>query len=142
LLTGRTPFDAQELLAVGYDAVMWTIREEDPPKPSTRLSTLTKEERSGVATRRHVDPAKLERDLRGDLDWIVMKALVMDRTRRYDSVHGLAADLLGIWATNRCWLDRRAPPPGSKAWRRNKVVFAAAVVAFAALALGIAFSTW
>jgi hypothetical protein len=93
LLTGRPPFDPQKLLAVGYDAVMRTIREEEPPKPSTRLSALKADELSQVATHRHADPAKLERAVKGDLDRIVMKALEKNRTRRYDTANALARDL-------------------------------------------------
>jgi ankyrin repeat protein/serine/threonine protein kinase len=93
LLIGRTPFDTQKLLAAGYDAVMRTIREEEPPKPSTRLSTLADEELSAVAAKRGAEPAKLGRVVRGDLDWIVMKALEKDRTRRYDTANDFARDL-------------------------------------------------
>ncbi len=93
LLTGRTPFDTRELLAAGYDAVMRTIREEEPPKPSTRLSTLSVEELDRVATKRRAEPAKLSRLIRGDLDWIVMKALEKDRTRRYETANALAGDI-------------------------------------------------
>ena len=93
LLTGRTPFDTQKLMAAGYDAVMRVIREEEPPRPSTRLSTLAVEELSAVAAQRDCEPAKLGRVVRGDLDWIVMKALEKDRQRRYDSATSLAADL-------------------------------------------------
>jgi serine/threonine protein kinase len=93
LLTGRTPFDTQKLLESGYEAVMQTIREEEPPKPSTRLSTLSGEELNTVAARRGSDPAKLNRLVRGDLDWIVMKALEKDRRRRYETANALALDL-------------------------------------------------
>ena len=93
LLTGRTPFDTQKLLAAGYDAVMRTIREEEPPKPSTRLSTLKAEELHQVAAQRHADPAKLEHAVCGDLDWIVMKALEKDRCRRYQTASDLVHDL-------------------------------------------------
>ncbi len=93
LLTGRPPFDTQRLLAGGYDAVMRTIREEEPPKPSTCLSTLAGEELSAVAAKRAAEPAKLNRLVRGDLDWIVMKALEKDRTRRYETASSLALDL-------------------------------------------------
>ena len=93
LLTGRTPFDTQKLLASGYDAVMRTIREAEPPKPSTRLSTLTKKELSTVAAQHSAEPAKLGRLVRGDLDWIVMKALEKDRQRRYETVSSLARDV-------------------------------------------------
>ena len=70
-----------------------TIREEEPPKPSTRLSTLTKEELSAVAAQRSAPPAKLGRLVRGDLDWIVMKALEKDRRRRYETASSLARDV-------------------------------------------------
>ncbi len=93
LLTWRTPFDTQKLLATGYDAVMRTIREEEPLKPSTRLSSLTEEELSAVATQRDTEPAKLGRVVRGDLDWIVMKSLEKDRQRRYESASSLAQDI-------------------------------------------------
>jgi len=93
LLTGRTPFDTGKLLAAGYDAVMRMIREEEPPKPSTRLSTLAEEELNAVAAKRQADPAKLNRLVRGDLDWIVMKALEKDRARRYESANSLAQDV-------------------------------------------------
>jgi ankyrin repeat protein len=93
LLIGRTPFDTEKLLAAGYDAVMRTIREEEPPKPSTRLSALKVEELTAVATKRHADPAKLSRLVRGDLDWIVMKALEKDRTRRYETARDFEQDI-------------------------------------------------
>ena len=93
LLTGRTPFDTPKLLAAGYDAVMRTIREEEPPKPSTRLSTLAEAELMTVAAQRGAEPAKLGRLVRGDLDWIVMKALEKDRQRRYETATSLALDV-------------------------------------------------
>ena len=143
LLTGRTPFDTQKLLAAGYDAVMRTIREEEPPKPSTRLSTLAEEELNAVAAKRGAEPAKLDRLVRGDLDWIVMKALEKDRTRRYEAASAFARTFSGISATNRSWLDRRAPPTDiQKAWRRNKLAFTAGAAVLAALGLGTAVSTW
>ena len=93
LLTGHTPFDTQKLLEKGYEAVMRTIREEEPPKPSTRLSTLGEKELSAVAGHRGSEPAKLSRLLRGDLDWIVMMALEKDRTRRYATANALSLDV-------------------------------------------------
>ena len=93
LLTGRTPFDPEKILAAGYDAVMRFIREEEPPKPSTRLSALKPEELTVVAEKHHADPAKLERGMRGDLDWIVMKALEKDRRRRYETPDAFASDV-------------------------------------------------
>jgi WD40 repeat protein/serine/threonine protein kinase len=93
LLTGRTPFDTEKLLEQGYEAVMRTVREVEPPKPSTRLSTLGEEELSAVAAQRGAEPEKLGRLVRGDLDWIVMKALEKDRVRRYETTTSLAQDI-------------------------------------------------
>jgi len=93
LLTGRTPFDSQKMLEQGYEAVLRTVREEEPPKPSTRLSTLAEEELSAVAAQRGAEPARLGRLLRGDLDWIAMKALEKDRQRRYETATSLAQDI-------------------------------------------------
>src|SRR2546428_12321579 len=81
LLTGRTPFDAKELLEAGLDEMRRTIREKEPPRPSTRLSTLKQAELTAAAQRRQTEPPKLIDLLRGDLDWIVMKCLEKDRTR-------------------------------------------------------------
>jgi serine/threonine protein kinase len=75
LLAGRTPFDGEELARRGLDEMRRAIRETDPPKPSTRFSTLAAEARSTVAQQRQAEPAKLMGLLRGDLDWVVMKAL-------------------------------------------------------------------
>ena len=74
LLTGRTPFTKEELEKAGLDEIFRLIREQDPPKPSTRLSTLTHEELTTISTRRQSEPAKLNRLVRGELDWVVMKA--------------------------------------------------------------------
>src|SRR5262245_52110020 len=81
LLTGTTPFDRERLHTVGYDEMRRIIREEEPPKPSTRLSTQGQADT--VAANRHCDAGKLRRLVRGELDWIVMKALEKDRNRRY-----------------------------------------------------------
>jgi serine/threonine protein kinase/tetratricopeptide (TPR) repeat protein len=93
LLTGRTPFDTAELLKVGLDEMRRHIREVDPPRPSTRLSTLHGEALSTTAQCRQVHPPKLINLVRGDLDWIVMRCLEKDRTRRYETANGLAADI-------------------------------------------------
>ena len=93
LLTGHTPFDTQKLLEKGYEAVMRMVREEEPPKPSTRLRTLAEEELSAVAAKRGAEPGKLGRLVRGDLDWIVMRTLEKDRTRRYETASSLAQDI-------------------------------------------------
>jgi non-specific serine/threonine protein kinase/serine/threonine-protein kinase len=92
LLTGALPLDRSEMRQAGLDAIRQMIREREPLKPSTRVSKL-KAESSDAARNRHVDPDRLARLLRGDLDWITMKALEKDRTRRYGSASDLAADL-------------------------------------------------
>jgi serine/threonine protein kinase len=93
LLTGRTPFDRDRLTGVSFDELRRIIREDDPPRPSQRLSTLSADQRTLVAGERNLDERRLQRCLQGDLDWIVMQALAKDRTRRYDSAAALAADV-------------------------------------------------
>jgi serine/threonine protein kinase len=93
LLTGKTPFDAKELLAIGLDGMRRTIQEKEPQRPSTRINTLSGPELSTTAQRRGLDPPKLVSELRGDLDLIVMKALEKDRMRRYSTASLLAADI-------------------------------------------------
>jgi WD40 repeat protein len=143
LLTGHTPFDQKDLLQAGLDEMRRIIREKEPPRPSTRLSTMVEGELTSTAARRQSDPPKLIHLLRGDLDWIVMKCLEKDRARRYDTANGLATDL-------QRHLDNEpvaARPPSTayrlqKAWRRNKVVLTAVAVVVVALVVGIGVSTW
>jgi serine/threonine protein kinase/tetratricopeptide (TPR) repeat protein len=142
LLTGTTPFEAGTFRTVGYDAIRRIIREEEPPRPSTRVRTL-----AGTATtisaNRQTDPRRLRKSLRGELDWIVMRALEKDRSRRYETVGALAADL-------RRYLDHQpveAGPPSAwyrlrKFVRRNRAALATAAVVMAALVAGTAASTW
>ena len=92
LLVGALPFDPKELRRAGYDEIRRKIREEDPPKPSTRLSTMGEASTAQAMKRRTERPA-LIRQIRGDLDWITMKTLEKDRTRRYGSPSDLAADI-------------------------------------------------
>jgi len=92
LLVGALPFDPKELRRAGFDEIRRKIREEDPPKPSTRLSTMDEASTTQAQNRRTERPA-LIRQIRGDLDWITMKALEKDRTRRYGSPSDLAADI-------------------------------------------------
>jgi serine/threonine protein kinase/WD40 repeat protein len=143
LLTGKTPFETKELLAAGLDAMRQTIREREPRKPSTRLSTMLAADLSSAAQHRRVEAPKLINSVRGDLDWIVMKALEKDRTRRYETANALAADI-------QRHLDCEpivARPPGSfyrtgKFIQRNKLPFAAgsaaAVAALVALVVLLA----
>ncbi len=92
LLTGATPFDKERLQAAGYDEMRRIIREEEPARPSTRLSTLG-QAAATVSEQRQSDPKRLSQLLRGELDWIVMKAMEKDRTRRYETANGLARDV-------------------------------------------------
>lgn len=90
LLTGSTPIDAARLRSAAFDEIMRVIREEEPPKPSTRIGTSA--ELPTVAKRRQAEPRRLPALVRGDLDWITMKALEKDRGRRYATANDLAAD--------------------------------------------------
>src|SRR5262249_6676329 len=92
LLTGTTPFDKARLKELGYDELRRIIREEEPPRPSTRISTLGKAATT-LSTQRQSDPKRLSQLIRGELDWIVMKALEKDRNRRYESASAFAADV-------------------------------------------------
>ena len=93
LLAGSTPFDTRELLKSGLDEVRRVICNENPVRPSTRVSTLPENELTSVSKSRRVEPPKLIRELRGDLDWIVLKAMEKDRKRRYSTVNDLAQDV-------------------------------------------------
>ncbi|UCG58872.1 MAG: protein kinase, partial [Phycisphaerales bacterium] len=92
LLTGTTPFGGEELRSKGYAEIQRIIRETDPVKPSTRLSKLG-ESALEVAKHRSSKPELLQRSIRGDLDWIVLKTLEKDRSRRYQSAHALSEDI-------------------------------------------------
>jgi tetratricopeptide (TPR) repeat protein len=138
LLAGSTPFDGQELMSQGIDAMRKTIREKEPMRPSTKLATLQGEELTATARRRSVETSKLAHLLRGDLDWIVMKCLEKDRTRRYETANGLAVDLKRH--LNNETVAARPPSAAykfQKAFRRNKLAFAAAGAVAVALLLGI-----
>ncbi|MES2924009.1 MAG: tetratricopeptide repeat protein [Verrucomicrobiota bacterium] len=143
LLTGRTPFDPEELMKVGYDEMRRVIREQEPRTPSTFLQTMADATRATVAQHRQSDPAKLTNLVRGDLDWIVMKALEKDRTRRYETANGLAMDIQRHLA-NEPVLAR---PPSSayrfqKLVRRNKLAVLATGVVLAVLVAATGISVW
>jgi len=93
ILTGSTPFDRDTLEKAGFDEMRRMIREVDPPRPSARVSTLQAQALSTVSDRRQMEPRKLRLQLRGELDLIVMKALEKDRTLRYETANGFAADV-------------------------------------------------
>jgi serine/threonine protein kinase/WD40 repeat protein len=143
LLVGQTPFSGQELLRDGLDALRQIIREKEPLRPSTKLNTLPAADRTTAGKCRHTEVGRLVHQLRGDLDWIVMKCLEKDRTRRYETANGLAADLKRHLSNEPVV----ARPPSTiyrlqKAWRRNKLAFAAGTAVVVALLAGITISSW
>src|SRR5208283_1250185 len=93
LLTGSTPFDSERVKQSGHDEIRRMIREEEPPRPSNRISTLGEAAIATVSICRKTEPAKLSRAIRGELDWITMKCLEKDRDRRYETANALAADI-------------------------------------------------
>ncbi len=93
LLTGAIPFDPKELREGGLDHIRHVICEQEPKTPSTKLSRLSRDESTKLAQHRRADPAALQRKLRGDLDWITLKAMEKDRMRRYQTAHALAEDI-------------------------------------------------
>src|SRR3974390_1221423 len=93
LLVGETPFSSEELLGVGLDAMRRILREKDPARPSTKLSTMTDADLTAIARHRQSEAPKLIHSVRGDLDWIVMKCLEKDRPRRYETANGLVMDI-------------------------------------------------
>ena len=142
LLTGTTPFDKARFATAAYDEIRRIIKEEEPPRPSTRLSTLG-DTLSKVSAHRKIEPAKLSALVRGDLDWIVMKALEKDRRRRYETASGLAADVRRFLAEEPI----EARPPSAwyrfgKMARRHKVALTTTGIVAAALLLGTVLSVW
>jgi serine/threonine protein kinase/tetratricopeptide (TPR) repeat protein len=142
LLTGSTPLEKARLKEAALDELLRLIREEEPPRPSTRLSQ-SGEALATISSRRRTEPAKLGKVLRGELDWIVMKALEKDRTRRYETANGLARDIQHYLADEP--VEACPPSAGSrlrKLARKYKKPLAAAA-AFAVLLLtGVVVSTW
>jgi eukaryotic-like serine/threonine-protein kinase len=136
LLTGSPPFEQSRLKEMPFDEIRRIIREEEPVKPSTRLSTLDNVG-STIAEHRQADPRRLSQLVRGDLDWIVMKALEKDRTRRYDSASAFASDILRHLAHEPV----EARPPSAvyragKFVRRNRVAISTAALVLTALLVG------
>lgn len=139
LLTGRTPFDAKELVKSGLDEMRRTLREKEPQRPSNVLTTLQGPELRAMAACRHAEPPKLISLLKGDLDWIVMKALEKDRTRRYETANGLAMDIQRYLGNEPV----TARPPDRfyrfrKLVLRNQAVFLAGTITALALIIGLA----
>ncbi len=143
LLAGSTPFDAKELMSSGLDAMRKIIREQEPVRPSIRFATLQAADLTTTAKRRSTDTPKLLHQLRGDLDWIVMKCLEKDRTRRYETANGLAMDIQRH-LQNELVLAR-PPSVGYKFQRlvrRNKLAFTALAAVTAALIIGLGVAIW
>ena len=141
LLTGETPLDRQRLRSAAFDEMLRIIREEEPPKPSLRLSSS--DSLPSIAANRQIEPKKLSTLVRGELDWIVMKALEKDRSRRYETANGFAADI------ERYLSDEPvlACPPSAayrlrKFVRRNKGPVVAVSLVLLALVAGIIGTTW
>ncbi len=138
LLTGLTPFDAKQLRQAGLDEIRRIIREDEPPRPSTRVSTLTAANLTKIAKQRDAEPGKLSGLFRDELDWIVMKAMEKDRTRRYATANGLAVDVQRHLADEPV----TACPPSNlyrlqKSIRRYRTAYFTAAVFFILLLAGV-----
>jgi WD40 repeat protein/serine/threonine protein kinase len=141
MLTGATPFDAKRLEQVGFDELRRIIREEEPPRPSTRVGTLGPAAATASVNRKS-DPVSLSRLLRGDLDWVVGKALEKDRSRRYETANDFAQDVRRYLADEPV----QAGPPGAgyrlrKFVKRHRGPVLAAAVVLLALVAGIGGTT-
>jgi serine/threonine protein kinase/tetratricopeptide (TPR) repeat protein len=142
LLTGTTPLNRKRLREAALAEVVRLIKEEEPPRPSTRLSE-SREALASVAARRRSDPRKLTKEVRGELDWIAMRCLEKDRTRRYETASGLARDVERYLADEPV----EACPPSAgyrlrKFARKHRGALAAAAACALLLLAGAAVSTW
>jgi serine/threonine protein kinase/tetratricopeptide (TPR) repeat protein len=142
LLTGVTPFDKETMAKAGLDEIRRMIRETDPPRPSTRVETMGAKA-TEIAKDRHTEPEVLRKLVRGDLDWIVMKCLEKDRTRRYETTNGLASDIQHHLSNEPVV----ARPPSTvyrleKLVRRNKVAVTATGAIAAAIIFGLVLSVY
>jgi eukaryotic-like serine/threonine-protein kinase len=143
LMTGTTPFSEKRLRGLGYAEMQRVLAEEEPPRPSTRLSTLTDRERTELGQRRGEDARTITLLFRHELDWVVMKAIEKDRGRRYETANGLANDV-------KRYLEGRAIEAAPPSWgyqfhklaQKHKATFAAAAIIMLVLAGAAAFSTW
>jgi serine/threonine protein kinase/Tfp pilus assembly protein PilF len=142
LLTGTTPFSQETFRTAAFDEMRRIIREEEPPRPSTRLSSLG-ETITTVSANRKADPRRLGKTMRGELDWVVMKALEKDRRRRYETANDFAADVMR-YLTDRP-VEARPPSPRYrlvKFARRNRASLITAALVVTALVVGTAVSAW
>jgi len=138
LLTGTTPFDTGELLKEGLDQIRRVICDQEPVRPSTRLRTMEAANLTTISKRRQAEPPRLIREVRGDLDWIVMKALEKDRSRRYPTANGLAMDVHRYLASEAIL----ARPPSAlyrlkKLFTRNKLLFCSLGIIFLLLSTAL-----
>jgi tetratricopeptide (TPR) repeat protein len=143
LLTGRTPFHGDPLRRSGVDELRRRLREEEPLRPSTMLSRLTAAELTTVASHHHTEPAELTHEVRGELDWVVMKALAKDRTRRYPTASALAEDIRRRQLHEP--VSAAAPSAGyrfQKFAQRHRTALASAVTIAALLVAGVVVSAW
>jgi serine/threonine protein kinase len=143
LLTGQTPFDHRELMDGGVDEMRRIIREKEPLPPSTRFNSLPETERTTTAARRRVEVPKLTVTLRGDLDWIVMKCLEKDRTRRYNTAGHLADDVQRFLRNDL--VQARPPSLGyrlQKFVRRNKAILTIIAAVLGGVLLGLLLAGW
>jgi serine/threonine protein kinase/tetratricopeptide (TPR) repeat protein len=141
LLVGVLPFDPKALRSAAFAEIQRIIRETDPPRASTRLSSLGDTQKS-IAEHRRTDPGGLRKQLRGDLDWIIVKAMEKDRTRRYDTSSGLASDIERYLRHEP--IAARPPSPWyktSKFARRHKLGLAAGSLVALALVAGLTLAT-
>jgi serine/threonine protein kinase len=141
LLAGSTPLDRTRLRSAAYAEMLRIIKEEEPPRPGTRL-TESKESLASLAAQRRTEPARLPRLLKGELDWVVMKALEKDRTRRYETASGLARDIQRYLADEV--VEARPPSTGyrlRKFARKNRAALTTAAAIGLLLVLGAAVST-
>ena len=137
LLAGSPPIDVRQFKRGAILEMLRMVREVDPPRPSTKLSTA--DDLPNIAAKRSIEPARLAKSLRGELDWVVMKALEKDRTRRYDTANGLARDIQRYLADEV--VEARPPSRGyrlKKFVRRNKVQVVAAGLLTLSLVVGMA----
>ncbi len=141
LLTGSTPLEKKRLAKAAWDEIVRVIREEEPPKPSSRLSTV--EGQGSIAAARHTEPKSLSYFVKGDLDWIVMKALSKDRERRYATANGFATDV-------ERFLNHEPVSAGPPTWsyrvgkfiRRNRGAVVGASLILLTLLVGMVGTTW
>ncbi len=136
LLTGSPPIDASQFRRGALLEMLRMVREVDPPRPSTRLSTA--DALPSIAANRSIEPARLSKLLQGELDWVVMKALEKDRARRYDTANGFARDIQRYLADEV--VEARPPSRGyrlKKFVKRNKVQVVAASLVLLTLVGGI-----